>query len=199
VALILLLLLLPKPWSLALFKPKNVIELEIVKPQPIPTNTPKPIQQPLEKPIIEEVIPKTKAKTVDLKAESTQQNTPALKSQEQITVKPSTTPKINTGDVLQMIQDRPSFDLPNDFQARSKPAKDFYIPEQEVHDWLTDLPYLDESIDKPKLQMKFYPEGIDGSIEKFFDKITISKTFTTKYGTKINCALIGVLVACGWK
>ena len=112
-------------------------------------------------------------------------------------VKPAT--KVNAGDVLEMIQNRKPIDIPVEFQARSGPKTDFYIPEQEIHDWLADLPYLDESVDKPKLEMKFYPEGIDGSIEKFFDKITIKKTFTTKYGTKIQCVLVGVLAACGWK
>ena len=84
-------------------------------------------------------------------------------------------------------------------QARTGPAKDFYIPQQEIEDWLADIPFLDESVDRPTVEMRFYSQGFTGHIEKFFDKITISKTFTTKYGTKIHCALIGVIVACGWK
>ena len=54
-------------------------------------------------------------------------------------VKPAT--KVNAGDVLEMIQNRKPIDIPVEFQARSGPKTDFYIPEQEIHDWLADLPY----------------------------------------------------------
>jgi len=199
VALIVVFLWLPKPWTLALFQPNKAIEIELIKPQTTiteaPTTEPEPIEQPLLEPAIE-TSPETPIETTPkevrpIKTES--------KPQQVITVKPTTTLEINASDVLQMMQNRSSIDVPIEFQARTQAATDFYIPEQQIHDWLTDIPYLDESVDKPKLQMKFYTEGFTGGIEKFFDKITIKKTFTTKYGTKIHCALIGVIAACGWK
>lgn len=119
-------------------------------------------------------------------------------------VKPSTQPEPSTKqptatDVMRMMSQPPRVELSDEFMPRLGPAKDFYIPEQEIMDWFADIPYLDESVDQPKLTMRFYPEGIEGHVEKFFDKITISKTFTTKYGTKIHCAVIGVIAACSWK
>ena len=188
-----------------------MIELELIEIQPTipdpPIAEPKPIQQPLEELVIEqpEVPIETAAKTEDnvvepvLKEVAKIEIKPASKPQESITSKQTTTPEINSSDVLQMMQNRTSIDITPEFQARIGNPKDFYIPKQQVTDWYANLPYLDESVDKPKLQMKFYAEGLDGSIERFFDKITISKTFTTKYGTKIHCALIGVIAMCGWK
>jgi len=172
-----------------------LIETQPTIPDP-PISEPKPVKQSLVEPVFEHLdVPiETAAKN-----EVVARIKPASKPQESVISKPTTTPQINAGDVLQMIQNRKSIDITAEFQARTGPATDFYIPKQQITDWYANLPYLDESVDKPKLQMKFYAEGIEGGIEKFFDKITISKTFTTKYGTKIHCALIGIIAMCGWK
>ncbi|VAW45841.1 hypothetical protein MNBD_GAMMA02-743 [hydrothermal vent metagenome] len=207
--LIVVFLWLPKPWTLALFQPNSVIEIELIETQPTipdpPISEPKPIKQPLVEPVFEQpdVPIETAVKNEEVVVEPTPKEVarikPASEPQESVISKPTTTPEINAGKVLQMMQNRTSIDITPEFQARTGPATDFYIPKQQIHDWLADIPYLDESVDKPKLQMKFYAEGLDGSIEKFFDKITTSKTFTTKYGTKIHCALIGIIAMCGWK
>lgn len=201
VLLIVLFLLLPKPWTLALFQPNNVIQLELIENQPITPVIPttEPIKQPPVAPVIEQAIEQPQVSPIETASEKTPTIESTAKPPEPITIKPSKAVEVNAGDVLQMIQNRTSIDITPEFQARTQPATDFYIPEQEIHDWLADIPFLDESVDKPKLQMKFYAQGFTGGIEKFFDKITISKTFTTKYGTKIHCALIGVIAACGWK
>jgi len=107
--------------------------------------------------------------------------------------------QINTGDILRMIEDRTSIEITPEFEARSGPATDFFMPTPQVTDWYADIPYLDETVDQPQLELNFYAEGFEGSIERFFDRITVTKTFTTKYGTKIHCAWIGVLVSCAWK
>ena len=88
--------------------------------------------------------------------------------------------------------------LNDDFSVR-KNNNQFIAKQYTVADKYADLPYLDESIDAPRIQMAFYSEGFMGNIERFFDKITFEKTFTTKYGTKIHCAVVGVLAMCGWK
>ncbi len=109
------------------------------------------------------------------------------------------TSSLSAGDIMLMAKSRTSIEITEEFTARAPNAKNFYIPEQEIQNWLDDIPFLDESVDRPTIEMRFYAEGLEGQIEKFFDKITISKTFTTKYGTKIHCALIGVIAACSWK
>ncbi len=199
---------MPKPWTVSLLKTNQAIEIELLEPQPSLISPKK--DQPIKQPKIEPVIKKNKEKPTESKVKQSpkvNENTTEKKLEPKPVNVPShsvqveSIPKnsLNTGDVLEMIKNRTSVEVPIDFQARIGPAKSFYIPEQEIKDWMADIPYLDESVDKPKLQMKFYAEGIEGNIEKFFDKITISKTFTTKYGTKIHCALVGVLVACSWK
>ncbi len=200
-------LLLPKPWRLDLFASTQVIELELIEPQLIADDKPDsmPIVQPPVQPAIDESpveIPNQPPSLIeDTPVESEPVETPRTEplSTQPVEILRNSPSDVSAGDVLLMIKKRTSVDIPAEFQARTGPATDFYIPNQEIQDWLADIPFLDESVDKPKLQMKFYAEGLDGSIEKFFDKITISKTFTTKYGTKIHCALIGVIAACSWK
>ncbi len=207
VALIMVFLVLPKPWTLTLLDSSQVMKLELVKPQTPPSNPPimKPLQQqpvePVPTPKKAPTPPTTKPpeKTSEKINKPKSEPVPKPESQHSVQAEPRQNKNISTGDVLQMIKNRTSIEVSAEFQARTGPARSFYIPEQEIQDWMNDIPYLDESVDKPKLQMKFYAEGLEGSIEKFFDKITISKTFTTKYGTKIHCALVGVLVACSWK
>ncbi len=212
VLLIALLLLIPKPWQSQYFTTSSIIiELskettsETVIPEEVIPEAIKPEEIIPDKPIMEELL-ETPQPVVEKIQPAIQQPEPIIKSK--IAPKPSQPlesitaqePKINSTDVLQMLQNRPSMELTSDFLPRTAPAKDFYIPEQQIMDWYADIPFLDESIDKPKLQMRFYPEGFEGSIERFFDKVTYTKTFTTKYGTKIHCALIaGILAACSWK
>ena len=208
---------LPKPWTITAFDTDRIIEIQVLESQSIPDkpaieNTPAenmPIE-PVPKEPNTEVPAEPPVETASAQVESVvapqAEQKPTAKPQSSnenqvsdIISKPVTQPKINTGDVLEMIESRQSIDITPEFQARTHTTKDFYIPEQEIENWMADIPFLDESVDKPKLEMRFYAEGIEGSIEKFFDKITISKTFTTKYGTKIHCAIIGVIAACGWK
>lgn len=158
------------------------------EPEPIKENKPEPETKPNPEPL-----PQDKPQTVSPQP-----------SKQQLPVTPTVQPEPSTkqptaADVMRMMSQPPRVELSDEFLPRLGPAKDFYIPEQEIMDWFADIPYLDESVDQPKLTMRFYPEGIEGHVEKFFDKITISKTFTTKYGTKIHCAVIGVIAACSWK
>jgi hypothetical protein len=201
--LLLLFLLLPKPWedSQTILFPTLEIELDKTPEQ---SSKPKPIEPEIiePKPIEHEPTEiKPRIKTAFESSATNPQEVSPQKSITEPTKKPpnAITKPITTSDILLSVKNRVSMDIPPEFQARTGPAKDFYIPEQEIENWLADIPFLDESVDRPTIQMKFYSEGFTGHIEKFFDKITISKTFTTKYGTKFHCALIGVIAACGWK
>ncbi len=198
---ILLLLLLPKPWSFNTLLSEHVIEVKLVE-QITEKKAPPPIEIKPQQPTQAEIPEVTQTNEVNQPPPTTSPPVEPNVPQQQQTRTPPTTPPeqlLKATDVMKMVKNRKSLDLPTEFQARTAPAKDFYIPKQQVTDWRADIPFLDESVDKPRLQMNFYAEGIEGSIEKFFDKITVSKTFTTKYGTKIHCAWIGIIAACGWK
>lgn len=206
--LLTLFLLLPKPWedSHTTLFPTLKIELDKTPEQPNKSKTiePKTIEPKIIEPKAIEHEPTeikpTVSKAVELSAKTPQEKSPQKPIAEPTEKSPNVITKpITTSDILLSVKNRVSMDIPTEFQARTGPSKDFYIPEQEIENWLADIPFLDESVDRPTVQMKFYAEGFTGHIEKFFDKITISKTFTTKYGTKIHCALIGVVAACGWK
>jgi len=197
-------LVLPKPWG---FEPLNtlstLIEIEL---KASPTEPVVPISPEVKteaEPIAEskpENKPKNRTTTVKHPPQRSI-NKPLISSTGSTQSESSKQTKniINSGDILLSAKNRTSIHISTEFQARAVSPKDFYIPSPEIENWLDDIPFLDESVDRPTIQMKFYAEGIEGSVEKFFDKITVSKTFTTKYGTKIHCALIGVIAACGWK
>lgn len=214
VCLIVVILALPRPWETQRYNaPVLILDLsqnQVNKPNVIEPIEPKLDEPLLEEPLLEEplleepladetpVIEPLTAPPTETQPVATTE-TPKVPPQTKTDPAQATVP-VNATDVLRMLQNRPAMELTPEFQARTAPSKDFYLPEQQIMDWYADIPFLDESIDKPQLQMRFYPEGFEGSIEKFFDKVTYRKTFTTQYGTKIHCALIaGVLAACSWK
>ena len=194
VLLLLSVLCLPNPWKLIPVKNSPTITVQLVESKA-------PAVKPPQSTPIKQV--KTQPITNSASHSPSQINPQPSQKRTQTEVQPQQPTKdikqIQAGDVLLMVKNRKSMVLTEEFQARSDSKQNFYIPEQQIHNWMANIPYLDESIDQPQLQMKFYAEGIEGHIEKFFDKITVSKTFTTQYGTKIHCALIGVIAACGWK
>jgi hypothetical protein len=85
------------------------------------------------------------------------------------------------------------------FQARTGHEEDFKQKIIEPPKWNQVTKLINEEIDKPRIEMNFYSPGVVGATERFFDKITYKKTFTTRYGTKIYCGGIGPLLICGWK
>ena len=91
------------------------------------------------------------------------------------------------------------YELDEDFKARTEHEDDFKFREIKQPKWNVVTNLIDEEVDKPRVMMDFYSEGIVGSTERFFDKISYKKTFTTRYGTKITCGGVGPLVMCGWK
>ncbi|MFK8011788.1 MAG: hypothetical protein AB8B80_07095 [Marinicellaceae bacterium] len=91
------------------------------------------------------------------------------------------------------------YELDEAFKARKGDEDNFKFREIKQPEWNTVIHLIDEEVDKPRVEMNFYSEGIVGSTERFFDKISYKKVFTTRYGTKIACGGVGPLVACSWK
>jgi hypothetical protein len=213
VLLLLGLLTLPHPWEHPQWLPEAVITVqlqaaaELVEPQQAtPVQPPEPVPtepEPIETiETVEPAEPSPTAPPLPQPASMPEEPTAVVEpAQAQQAAPPAQTAtrSLSAGDIMLMAKSRTSIEITQEFTARSPTAQNFYIPEQEIRNWLDDIPYLDESVDRPTIEMRFYAEGLEGHIEKFFDKITISKTFTTKYGTKIHCALIGVIAACSWK
>lgn len=215
-------LLLPHPWSLLKRDSNPVLTLELIEDaaQPIEPDLiepramtpmvkePIPIETPPE-PTNQAAAPEpaTAAPPIEtvppvpvIPQPSTEPTVKAiLPIPSTATPAPASIPSITGAELIQQSKNSTSIEITPEFQARSGPATDFFMPEVQATDWYADIPYLDESVDKPQLEMRFYAEGIEGSVERFFDRITVKKTFTTKYGTKIHCAWIGVIVNCGWK
>lgn len=94
---------------------------------------------------------------------------------------------------------RKNLHVGQDFQIKPQDTNDFITKKVIAPKWNTMTQWVDEEVDKPSVNMKFYSEGIVGATERFFDRITIKKTFKTRYGTKVQCALIGLIAVCGWK
>lgn len=69
-------------------------------------------------------------------------------------------------------------------------------------------PSLDEVLNAPSLQLPFrdtriylvdsYDPGIGGSVDRFFDNVTVPFSFQTKNNTRIQCAWILVVAGCAW-
>ena len=108
-------------------------------------------------------------------------------------------PKLRASDVQIMMSKAIDPKIEDAAFGINNKQNNFIAKKYEASNMYADLPYLDESVDAPQLELQFYAEGFTGNIERFFDAITYEKTFTTKYGTKISCAVVGVLAMCGWK
>lgn len=192
--LLLLFLLVPQSWFYIHNPPtvQHVLNIELVQDKAeIQTPQAAIIQPPKRSKIITE-----SAKEQPL-ADSAPPKIKPPDTNTNITV-PNTKP-LSAHDVKLMMSNTKDLQL-NDADFSARVSQQRFIPQQiQTINWRNDLPYLDESVDAPRLQMQFYSAGFMGNIERFFDKVTFEKTFTTKYGTKIKCALIGVVALCGWK
>ena len=197
---------------------------QVVEPQPQIIEEPieEPIEPPIEEvippPVIEEIpqeqpepMPATQAgqitpetppieESVPQPSSSPQSNEqPAEQSNEQSVEQPQQETNINSGIIFNSIQNMDkNVSVSEDFMAAPK-TEGFKSRQWEATDSQSDIPFVNTETDKPRVEMDFYSPGVLGSVERFFDKITIKKEFTTKYGTKISCAMVGILMACSWK
>ncbi|MCW8869199.1 MAG: hypothetical protein OQK49_00725 [Proteobacteria bacterium] len=127
------------------------------------------------------------------------QPTPDIITQQTKTTKPQETKvTVSATDLIQQAKTHTNVQISDEFTARTNNKKNETpwntIPTAQGP--YADVPYLatyDLAVD-----MNFYSEGYRGDIERFFDAVILKKTFTTKYGTKISCAL-AVLLVCSWK
>jgi hypothetical protein len=67
-------------------------------------------------------------------------------------------------------------------------------PDPLVYSQPARLPFADA----PQLAIEYYEDGLMGGMQRFRDSITFSKTWTTRNGTWIGCALILIIPACAW-
>ncbi len=58
---------------------------------------------------------------------------------------------------------------------------------------MPELPFPDSP-----LELDFYPQGIRGDMARLGDALTQEFGFVTKYGTKVQCVYVLVVVSCGW-
>lgn len=133
--------------------------------------------------------------------ESTKTKTIEVQALEQNTEIKNQTQKLpSSAEIINAFNNRSSYRaIDKDFQASSQAVEDFkFKPLVKSKIYRVDK-YINEEIDKPEVEMDFYSDGIVGSTERFFDKITYKKVFKTRYGTKIYCGGIGPLLVCSWK
>ncbi len=205
VVVLALLLLIPINQSLQQGTEKTRISVELVKPKTVQIE---PIKKPIEpqkvqidaikpKPetIKEPPKPKEKSKPLLAKKEQNQQNQQKNKIEKNQNKLPS------VGLILNSMQGKAKlYNLDKAFQPRTANPEDFIYKTYQQPKWNQVTKLIDEEVDKPQYEMNFYSEGIEGSVERFMDKITKKKRFTTKYGTKIDCVSVAIVItACGWK
>jgi len=67
---------------------------------------------------------------------------------------------------------------------------------------------LEDVLNQPSLQLPFpddriylvdsYAPGIGGSIDRFFDEVTVPFGWTTKGNTRVQCAWVLIIAGCNW-
>lgn len=62
-----------------------------------------------------------------------------------------------------------------------------------LQDHLPELPFGSSG-----MELAFYSSGFRGDLERFGDAITQEFGFKTRYGTRVKCVAMVVLVVCGW-
>ena len=210
VIIVVLLLLIPISLNYKLSNQEKVIEVTLSNPiEPIKleeVNQSQENEPVVEKPMIKPVMKPTVQKKPNLPIEkaidkSHTQTIPEIvqkpinpKVEEQTKSLPSSGTIFNSAYGKVKL-----YDLDDDFKARTGHEGDFKFPEIKQPEWNKVTKLIDEDLDKPRVMMNFYSEGIVGATEKFFDKISYKKVFTTRYGTKIACGGVGPLVMCSWK
>lgn len=180
------------------------ISVELFKPKSKPRIIPEPIIKPELKPVEKEVVKKpVKTKALQPK--------PKVSKAMPIAIAPTVIEKTikklkkqlpSSGTIFNSISNKEKFiTLGKDFQAKTAEQDDFKFKTFEQPEWNMVTKLINEEVDKPQYEMNFYSDGIEGSVERFMDKITYKKRFTTKYGTKIDCVAVAavIIVGCGWK
>jgi hypothetical protein len=199
VVIVFLLLAVPLHMKLNFVEDKKVLNLELIKTKPVikQIEIAKPIPEP-QKSIPQSIVETNQVKPIETK--------PKVIAPEIIKAKPLNTkeetqkPIPSSADIFDLTYGKVKLNpIDKHFQARTGNEEDFVFKKMERPEWYKVKKHINEEIDKPSTYMEFYSLGIEGSVERFFDKITYKKRFTTKYGTKIDCGGVGPLVMCSWK
>lgn len=176
---------------------QNTLNITLQPPQTQPKVPPKTTVRPQPETNIE---PKEKAsakpKSQIKQPEKITKSVPKPELIEpQIKTPEKQTTTISTGQILNQARSYTDIQITDEFKAAQ--PNTFKAQTYQVHDPYADIPYLPTH--ELAMDMDFYAEGLEGNLERFTDKITLEKTITTKYGTKITCALVVIFFGCGWK
>ena len=81
-------------------------------------------------------------------------------------------------------------------------------PEDRPDFYMRSRPGLEDALNAPSLQLPFadtrmylvdsYGPGIGGSVERFFDSVTVPFGFTTRNNTRVQCGWILIIAGCSW-
>ncbi len=212
--IVVLILLIPIHLSFDTEYQQSTIEIELSKDKPQPIIDLKPESPAVKKsetadtqPIPEPIIQKSVEKPQKIADEKSKDLPPSIVSPIiEVTRTPKTTVaeqpnKLpSSGVIFDSAYGKVHlYELDDDFKARTGNEDDFIFKEIKQPEWNMVTKLIDEEVDKPRVYMNFYSEGIVGSTERFFDKISYKKVFTTRYGTKIACGGVGPLIMCSWK
>lgn len=96
-----------------------------------------------------------------------------------------------------------------DYELPPDPFEGFHPEKTEHGDFrYPERPTLEAVLQAPSVQLPFedtrvylvdsYDPGPVGSIDRFFDKVTVPFGFTTKHGTRVQCAWIMIVAGCAW-
>ena len=109
-------------------------------------------------------------------------------------------PQINAYRILSDLREKQNAaPLTNRATVDPREQPDYFVRAQ---------PVLEDVINEPSLQLPFrdtriylvdsYDPGIEGSMQRFWNKVTVPFGFTTKNNTRVQCAWILVLAGCSW-
>lgn len=185
----LLLLLIPVVRQMAPDKvPATVVSVRL-SPQAVEEPAPEPLPEPepVEPPAL---IPAEPIELAELPEPEPEPSAPA----------PVEKPHISAHRILSDLREKQSADPVTGFTPADQDEKtDYYVRYQ---------PVLEEMLNEPSLQLPFhdtriylvdsYDDGPAGAMQRFWYNVTVPFGFTTKNNTRVQCAWILVIAACGW-
>lgn len=132
-----------------------------------------------------------------------QRPAPVLAELPQAVATPPENPPITQPDNRRVLSWQFDYDTPDSIfgppATETDERPDFYIRSR---------PGLEQALNAPSLQLPFadtrmylvdsYGPGIGGSVERFFDNVTVPFGFTTRNNTRVQCGWILIVAGCSW-
>jgi len=185
----LMLLLIPVVRQMAPDEESSTVVSIHLSPQAVEEPAPEPLPEPepLEPPAL------TPAEPIELAELPEPEPEPGAPA-------PVEKPRISAHRILSDLREKQSIDPVTGFTPADQDEKaDYYVRYQ---------PVLEDAINEPSLQLPFrdtriylvesYDNGPAGAMQRFWDNVTVPFGFTTKNNTRVQCAWILVIAACGW-